>query len=223
MEMLREKDVLPTKVPSHEVTYCRLRDMILFGQLAPGQAVTIQGLAAMLDAGMTPVREAIRRLTAEGALALQGNRRVLVPVLTRSQIDELAFARMTIEPKIATMAAARLSAADIAALARIDDAIDAAIAAGDVNAYLRGNFRFHFALYERAGAPILVAMTHTLWLRFGPSLRVVCGRFGTLNLPDRHDEALAAMRAGDPEALARAVEEDIAQGVEQIRLSLDSP
>ena len=223
MEKLREKVVLPTKVPSHEVTYCRLRDMILFGQLAPGQAVTIQGLAAMLDAGMTPVREAIRRLTAEGALALQGNRRVLVPVLTRSQIDELAFARMTIEPKIASMAAARLSASDIAALARIDDEIDAAIAAGDVNAYLRGNFRFHFALYERADAPILVAMTHTLWLRFGPSLRVVCGRFGTLNLPDRHDEALAAMRAGDADALARAVEDDIAQGVEQIRLSLDSP
>lgn len=223
MEKLREKGVLPTKVPSHEVTYCRLRDMILFGQLAPGQAVTIQGLAAMLDAGMTPVREAIRRLTAEGALALQGNRRVLVPELTRSQMEELAFARVTLEQKLASLAAPRITAQDIAALTRIDDEINAAIAAGDVNGYLRGNFRFHFTLYERADAPILVALTHTLWLRFGPSLRVVCGRFGTLNLPDRHDEALAAMRAGDADALARAVEDDIAQGVEQIRLSLDSP
>lgn len=223
MEKLREKGDSPTKVPSHEVTYCRLRDMILFGQLAPGQAVTIQGLAAMLDAGMTPVREAIRRLTAEGALTLQGNRRVLVPVLTRSQMEELAFARATIEQKLASLAAPRITAQDVAALTRIDDEINAAIAAGDVNAYLRGNFRFHFTLYERAEAPILVALTHTLWLRFGPSLRVVCGRFGTLNLPDRHDEALAAMRAGDADALARAVEDDIAQGVEQIRLSLDSP
>lgn len=223
MEKLREKSVLPTKVPSHEVTYCRLRDMILFGQLAPGQAVTIQGLAAMLDAGMTPVREAIRRLTAEGALELQGNRRVLVPVITRSQIDELAFARITIEQQLARLAAPQIGAQEIAALTRIDDEINASIAAGDVNGYLRGNFRFHFTLYERAEAPILVALTHTLWLRFGPSLRVVCGRFGTLNLPDRHDEALAAMRAGDADALARAVEDDIAQGVEQIRLSLDSP
>lgn len=56
------------KIPSHEVTYARLRDMILFGHLAPGQPVTIQGLIADLGAGMTPVREAIRRLTAEGAL-----------------------------------------------------------------------------------------------------------------------------------------------------------
>lgn len=222
MEKLRERGDLPTKVPSHEITYCRLRDMILFGQLTPGQAVTIQGLAAMLDAGMTPVREAIRRLTAEGALELQGNRRVLVPVLTRSQIDELAFARLTIEPKIAHIAASKVTAQDVAALSRIDDDIDRAIAAGDVNAYLKGNFRFHFALYERADTPILTALTRTLWLRFGPSLRVVCGRFGTLNLPDRHVEALSAMQAGDAAGLARAVENDIAQGVEQIRLSLDS-
>ena len=54
------------KIPSHEVTYARLRDMILFGVLEPGQPVTIQGLTAGLDAGMTPVREAIRRLAAEG-------------------------------------------------------------------------------------------------------------------------------------------------------------
>jgi len=222
MEKLRGTGDMPTKVPSHEITYCRLRDMILFGQLTPGQAVTIQGLAAMLGAGMTPVREAIRRLTAEGALALQGNRRVLVPVLGRPQIDELAFARTTIERKLAEMAAERLTAQDVAALAKIDDEIDGAIAVGDVNAYLKGNFRFHFALYDRAEAPILVALAHTLWLRFGPSLRVVCGRFGTLNLPDRHDEALTAMRARDGAALARAVENDIAQGVEQIRLSLDS-
>ena len=54
------------KVPSHELTYVRLRDMVLFGTLAPGQPVTIQGLISDLGAGMTPVREAIRRLTAEG-------------------------------------------------------------------------------------------------------------------------------------------------------------
>ncbi len=222
MEKLRETGEMPTKVPSHEITYCRLRDMILFGQLTPGQAVTIQGLAGMLDAGMTQVREAIRRLTAEGALTLQGNRRVLVPVLTHSQIDELAFARLTIEPKIAQMAIARLAPHDVAALSQIDEEIDTAIVSGDVNGYLRGNFRFHFALYDRAEAPILVALTHTLWLRFGPSLRVVCGRFGTLNLPDRHGEALAAMRARDGAALSEAIERDIAQGLEQIRLSLDT-
>ncbi len=220
MKNLRDADESPRKVPSHEITYCRLRDMILFGQLAPGQPVTIQGLTATLEAGMTPVREAIRKLTAEGALELQGNRRVSVPQLTGSQLDELAFARLTIEPRLAHMAAKRLESKDIAELARIDADIDQAISAGDVQRYLLNNYRFHFTLYERAEAPILLSIAHMLWLRFGPSLRVVCGRYGTSNLPDRHGEALAAMRAGDAGALARALESDIAQGIDQVRLSL---
>ncbi len=220
MKNIRENDDSPRKVPSHEITYCRLRDMILFGQLAPGQPVTIQGLTAMLGAGMTPVREAIRKLTAEGALELQGNRRVSVPQLTASQLDELAFARLTIEPRLAFMAAQRLRARDIAELAKIDADIDQAIAAGDVQRYLLNNYRFHVTLYDLAGAPILLSIMQSLWLRFGPSLRVVCGRYGTSNLPDRHGEALAAMRAGDAGAVAEAVKEDITQGIDQVRLSL---
>ncbi|MDI3336238.1 GntR family transcriptional regulator [Defluviimonas aestuarii] len=222
MKNLRDADESPRKVPSHEVTYCRLRDMILFGQLTPGQPVTIQGLTATLEAGMTPVREAIRKLTAEGALDLQGNRRVCVPQLTASQLDELAFARLTIEPKLAFMAARNLTAGDVSRLTRIDADINEAIATGDVHRYLMNNFRFHFTLYEHAGAPILLSLAQMLWLRFGPSLRVVCGRYGTSNLPDRHDEALAAMRAGDAEAVATAIREDIEQGISQINLSLTS-
>jgi DNA-binding GntR family transcriptional regulator len=174
----------------------------------------------MLGAGMTPVREAIRKLTAEGALELQGNRRVSVPQLTLSQLDELAYARLTIEPRLGQMAAERLSGKDIAELAKIDADIDVAITTGDVQRYLLNNHRFHFRLYELANAPILLSIVHSLWLRFGPSLRVVCGRYGTSNLPDRHSEALAAMRAGDTGAVAEAVKEDIAQGIDQVRLSL---
>jgi len=216
MEKLRDPAELPRKVPSHEVTYCRLRDMVLFGQLAPGQAVTIQGLTATLGAGMTPVREAIRRLTAEGALDLQGNRRVSVPVLTAGQLEELAFARLTLEPRLAELACDRLTAADAAALEAIDAEVDAAIRTGDVTRYLMSNYHFHFTLYQRAGAPILLAIVQSLWLRFGPSLRVVCGRQGTSNLPDRHEEALAAIRAGDAAALARAIADDIRQGISQV-------
>ena len=75
------------KIPTHEVIYTRLRDMILFGLLEPGAPVTIQGLINDLAAGMTPVREAIRRLAAEGALLPQGNRRVTVPRLTGNLLD----------------------------------------------------------------------------------------------------------------------------------------
>lgn len=208
------------KIPTHERTYDRLSEMILFGQLAPGQAVTIQGLVQELGVGMTPVREAIRRLTAEGALMPQGNRRVSLPRLTDAALDEIAFARLALEPEIARRAVTGLSTDRIAALEAADRALDAAILDGDVARYLRSNHDFHFTLYEAAGSEVLVALVRTLWLRFGPSLRVVCARYGAGDLPDRHRESLAAMRAGDTDALAAAIRADIDQGVAELRSAL---
>lgn len=214
-------DAEDRKIPTHEVTYARLRDMILFGVLQPGQPVTIQGLTDGLGVGMTPVREAIRRLAAEGALLPQGNRRVTVPRLTAGLLEQIAFARLTIEPKLAELACAHVTPALIARLAEIDRPIYDAIRAHDVAAYLSHNHAFHFALYEASGAAVLVDMARSLWLRFGPSLRVVVARDGALALPDLHVEAMAAMQRGDAAGLAAAMQRDIAQGVDQVRLALE--
>lgn len=213
-------DAETRKIPSHEVTYARLRDMILFGHLAPGAPVTIQGLITELDAGMTPVREAIRRLTAEGALLPQGNRRVAVPELSADLLEQVAFARLAIEPKLAGLAAARLTPAQIDRLEAIDGAVNRAIEAGNLPAYLAANHAFHFALYEAAEAPVLLDLARSLWLRAGPSLRAVIDRYGREAAPDLHREALAAMRAGDAKAVARAIEQDIQQGVDHVRQAL---
>lgn len=213
---MASSDSVPGKLPEHEATYRRLRDMAMFGELVPGQKVTIQGITAALGAGMTPSREAIRRLTAEGALVLHENRRVSVPCLSASQADEVAFARLALEPRLAELAMPGLDGAVIDRLAALDADIDAAIEAGDMRGYLAGNYRFHFTLYETAAAPILTALTQSLWLRFAPSLRVVITSDGAIG-PDRHKEAIAAMRAGDAKALAAAIEADIRQGIERVQ------
>ena len=208
------------KIPSHEVTYARLRDMILFGHLAPGQPVTIQGLIADLGAGMTPVREAIRRLTAEGALLPQGNRRVAVPELSAEMLDQVAFARLAIEPKLAELAASRLTPAAIDRLELIDAAVSRAIDTGNLPDYLGANHAFHFAIFEAANAPVLLDMARSLWLRAGPSLRAVIVRFGREAAPDLHHEAIVAMRAGNAGALADAIRRDIQQGIDHVRQAL---
>lgn len=213
-------DATPRKIPSHELTYARLRDMVLFGRLEPGQPVTIQGLCAALDAGMTPVREAIRRLTAEAALTPHGNRRVSVPVLSQADVDQLAFARLAIEPHLVALAASRITPEFITRLTAMDVLIDQAIAAGRISDYLEGNHAFHFALYSASEAPVLVEMAAALWLRFGPSLRVVCTLHGAGMLIDRHKEALAAMHAGDTAALVKAMRDDIVDGIEGVRGTL---
>ncbi|WP_236545214.1 GntR family transcriptional regulator [Tropicimonas marinistellae] len=209
-----------SKTPEHQAIYARLRDMILFGEVAPGQSVTIHGLKERIGAGMTPVREAIRRLIAEGALENLENRRICVPEMTLNQLEQISFARLAIEPELALRAAQNADSALTEDLAEIDSRLDLAIERGDVKGYLEHNYRFHFRLYEQADADVLFTLAGGLWLRVGPSLRIVCGRYGTSNLPDFHDTAMDALAAGDPHKVCAYVEKDIRQGLEQIRLSL---
>lgn len=208
----------PTAVsaPAHEQVYQTLREQILFGEMAPGQAVTIQGLTASLGAGMTPVREAIRRLISDGALVFQGNRRVSVPQLTELDLEQIKYLRKTIECELAKRAALHCSPDLVTRLEQIDKALDTAITAGDVGGYLEKNYRFHATLYDQAQAPVMAAIVDRLWLRFGPSLRVVCGRFGTQSLPDRHKDLLEALGRNDAEAAARAIILDVEQGMDQV-------
>jgi len=208
------------KLPDHERAYRGLRDMVLYGELSPGQPVTIQGLVEALSLGMTPVREAIRRLTSQGALEFKGNRRVVVPELSLEQYGELAFARLAIEPELARRAVERLENHHISLLEMEDAGVDRAIERGDVRGYLEHNHLFHARLYEVSDAQVLIGISDMLWLRSGPSLRVMLGRHGTANLPDKHQEALAAMRARDADAVAQAIREDIEQGIAQVTQSL---
>jgi len=194
--------------------YQTLRSQIMYGELVPGQPVTIQGLTDSLGVGMTPVREAIRRLISDGALMFQGNRRVSVPLLTDGDVEQMIFARISIESELSRRATANVKPSDIDHLERIDQQLDRMIADGDVSGYLRLNHRFHETLYSFADAPILNDLAERLWLRFGPSLRVVCGRFGTQSLPDRHKDIIAALRDQDADGAAKATAQDIEQGME---------
>lgn len=234
MGLSGDADGVTGRVPAHQIAYARLRDMVLFGELAPGAAVTIEGLVTRLGLGMTPVREAIRRLIAEGALQLLGNRRICVPRLDLAALEDLGYARKAIETRLAAQALAGCDAGLVARLQEIDSRLDRAIAAGDMPGYLRHNHAFHFTLYARAASPVLEALAASLWLRIGPSLRVVCqgpegpegagarGADGVpLHEPDNHKRALAALAAGDEAGLVAAIKADIAQGVANIRAGLE--
>lgn len=206
----------PTKRPTHEIVYQRLREQILFGEMAPGQAVTIQGLTESLGVGMTPVREAIRRLISDGALIFQGNRRVKVPEMTAQDVEQVTYVRSQIESELARRAAQNMTPEVITRLRTIDENLDIAISSGDIEGYLRQNHAFHELIYQVANAPIVSDLADRLWLRFGPSLRVVSGRYGTQSLPDRHKEMLDALERGDADGAARAMAGDVEQGMQLV-------
>ena len=208
------------KKPEHETIYRQVKEMILFGEFVPGQPLTIHGLAEQIGAGVTPAREATRRLTAEGALTTLENRRIEVPAMTAQKLDQIEIVRMTVEPELAFEAAKCLTSKDIEDLEQLDGLINDAIVNGDVRSYLEANYKFHFALYSFSDATILQDIAAGLWLRVGPSLRVVCGRFGTDKLVDHHREATSALRQRDPSAVRQAIAEDIHQGIAFVRQTL---
>jgi len=203
--------------PAHETVYRAIRDKILFGDLAPGQAVTIQGLVDELGVSMTPVREAIRRLTAEGALEFQGNRRVTVPMMGERRFSEMVFARRAIEPKLAEIASENMTNEDVSKLAAVDAALNLAIESGDVQGYMQFNHAFHFTLYAHARSRVLTPIAATLWLRFGPLSRIICGKHGTMNIEDKHEETLHHIASGAHELVAEAILADINQGFQIVR------
>ena len=76
----------------------------MHGELGPGEALTLRGIGKTYDVSMTPARESVRRLVAEGALFLSSSGRVSTPVLSNERIEELATLRAMLEPELATRA-----------------------------------------------------------------------------------------------------------------------
>lgn len=200
-------------VTTHESVYRGLRSRILFGGFLPGSAVTLRGLAEDMGVSPMPIREAVRRLIAERALKMQDNRRVLVPPMTQETFEQIIFARKTLEPELAARAMDRIGPAELRYIIAQDKAVDRAMAVGDVHGYMQSNFRFHFAIYEQAHAEALMALVESIWLQFGPFMRMAYGRFGTSSLEDHHQGAIAALQRKDRKALRAAIAADISQGM----------
>jgi DNA-binding GntR family transcriptional regulator len=201
---------------AHERVYRTLRARVMHGQIAPGQALTLRGVAAEFGVSMTPAREAVRRLVAEGALKLSASGRVSTPELTPERIEELAALRALLEPELASRALPRAHAALIDRMAAINAVIDETIARGDASGYVRTNLEFHRTLYLRAQAPAMLAMLETVWLQLGPTMRSLYERLGRRQASELHRKIIAALRAGDEPGLRLAIRADVTQGLRML-------
>ena len=201
---------------SHDRLYRTLRQQIMHGELPPGQSLTLRGLAAQFGVSMTPAREALRRLAAEGALTLSASGRVSTPELTNDRIEELAALRALIEPELASRALPRAHMALIERMQTINAANQDAALRRDAVAYVRTNLEFHRALYLRAQAPAMLAIVETVWLQLGPTMRSLYARLPRRDPPHHHRLIIAALKAGDEPGLRLAVRTDVTQGLRHL-------
>lgn len=201
---------------AHDRLYRSLRTQVMHGELPPGHALTLRGLGEQFGVSMTPAREAVQRLVAEGALTLSSSGRITTPELTSERIEELAAIRAMLEPELATRALPRAHFALIDRLAAINQLNAEAVARQDAVAYVRTNLEFHRTLYLRAQAPAMLAMCETVWLQLGPTMRALYARLRRNEPPHHHKLILAALRAGDDPGLRLAVRGDVTQGLRHL-------
>ena len=203
-------------IATHDRVYRALRSQVMHGELPPGHALTLRGIGQSFGASMTPAREAVRRLVAEGALTLSSSGRVATPELSSERIEELAAIRALLEPELGARALPRAHLALIDRLQAINGHNAEAVARSDAVAYIRTNLEFHRTLYLRAQAPAMLAMVETVWLQLGPTMRALYGRLGRNTAPPHHRMIIAALKAGDEPALRLALRTDVTQGLRHL-------
>ncbi|WP_018001127.1 GntR family transcriptional regulator [Paracoccus sp. N5] len=197
---------------TQEYAYLRLRNAVMLGALPPGTALTFRGLAGQLGLSPTPIREAVRRLSSESAIEVLGNRRLRIPEMTPGRFEELVRLRIALETHAAARAFPWLSDVAIAGLAGIDDRMDAALAARDLDGLTRLNQQFHKRLYGLNPDQAVIPLIESVWLQLGPFQRRAIEHLDAAAPDDRHKEMLAAMRARDLDALCAALGRDVQDG-----------
>ena len=201
--------------------YNRVKDLILSGDIAPGQTITMKSLATAFEVSHMPVREALHRLTAEKALTVVSGRSVGIPPLSAAKLTDLRRVRLEVEGMAAEWAAGRIGEEAIAYLEELAEIMHRAVAAGDAKGYLRGNRDFHFTLYREADSPTLLSIIENLWLQISPYFNLLHASGHYVESNQHHDTVTAALRARDAERVRAAVQADIVDAADVLLAQLD--
>ena len=141
----------------------RLRQLILDGQLPPGQALRPADLAPRLGVSVMPIREALRILEAEGLVTFKPRIGARVAEIKAEDVEELYLVRGALEGLAARLAATNLKDEDLADLHDAFDEMTAARAADDFDAFSQYDREFHRRQYAASGRPGLVKRILDLW------------------------------------------------------------
>ena len=194
--------------------YDSLRDALTAGRFAPGQKLSFRYIAGTLGVSLTPVREAVRRMVAEGAVEMHPNRSLRVPLMTRDKVLELRDIRLAVEGLAAEKAAALATRDEVAELRRIAGDLLAARSRGDSVVDRQKIREFHFSLYAIARQPTLLRVIEGLWLQTGPYLNLLYPDFvASPRGPERRLRIIKAVQAHDAPTARRELEADIGEAL----------
>ncbi|MEO5672862.1 MAG: GntR family transcriptional regulator [Ramlibacter sp.] len=202
----------------HDEVAAQLRDRIFAGALLPGTFLDEAKLAEELAISRTPLREALKVLTAEGLVRHEPRRGCFVNEVTEQDLDEIFPVIALLEGRCAREAASNASDADLQHLEALHDKLNRHAKARRITDYYAVNFAIHEAI-------ITLANNRWLALVIGDLRKIVkLARLQQLHAPGRLDQSLsehmavfAALKARDPEGAEAAMRTHLTRQREALR------
>jgi DNA-binding GntR family transcriptional regulator len=183
------------------------------GQLRPGERVREVEIARTLGTSLTPVREALFRLTHDGVLAHRPRRGFFLAELPPEEMKDVYLFRATIEGLAASLAATRIQAAELATLERLIQMGEVAARAGDVLTNVECNAQFHATIMKAARHRLVERAWRLLApLQWLPRAVAATPPMTPPLIDDwvaRHRRILAAVQLGDPVSAERIAREHV--------------
>jgi DNA-binding GntR family transcriptional regulator len=202
----------------HEDAAARLRERIFAGELAPGAFLEEARLCEELEISRTPLREALKVLTAEGLVRHEPRRGCFVNQVTEQDLDEIFPVIALLEGRCAYEAARHASDAELLALEALHDKLSRHAKARRINDYYATNFAIHEAI---------ITLANNRWLaQVITDLRkiVKLARLQQLHAPGRLEQSLsehlavfAALKARDAEGAEAAMRTHLTRQREALR------
>jgi DNA-binding GntR family transcriptional regulator len=188
-----------------------LRERILSGVYPRGSRLKQAEIAEQLHLSITPVREALKLLEAEGYIGGDSYRGARVADFDAAATGEILQLRLLLETQLVRACAERVTARDIAELRQLADEFAAAFRAGD-RATARGiNYRLHRRMYDIAQLPQTLHFVQILWARYPFDLINAAQNRGQ-GAVEEHEEILQALTTGDSAGAMLAMRRHIESG-----------
>jgi DNA-binding GntR family transcriptional regulator len=199
-----------------------LRHAIVTGRFSPGERLVQADIAEHLKVSLTPVREAMRDLAAEGLLTLSPRRGVVVRVLTRAEVQELRMLCAILERTCGELIAQRITPDELAHAHRLDQTMWSLSSLED---YFALNTQFHRFLYETARSPELTAILRRIHDATMPYLPATFVRSQLRHRDglEEHRRFLAACAQRDAEAAGDIMMQHFDMLFEQIEQIIAEP
>ncbi len=196
----------PNSQNLHEGTFQKLRSLLVEGVIAPGSKLNERELAESLNVSRTPIREAIKRLAADGLVELIANRGAIAVQLSHADVVHTFDVIAQLEGYSGELAAKNISAATLSELEALQYEMMASYARRDLSNYYKLNLRIHHLINQAANNPVLTQLFSQVNARI-EALRFRSNQNGVKweKAVEEHQEMIDALKAHDSERMRKVM------------------